>query len=111
MPMNPKGPMGTYESMKIADFGPWGYCARTLAPTSRAYGAQIGLPRIRGSKSEPCTPNLDPSNPSRTLRTTPGFRRFLWKLMDFHSFPWPAGRRAPKLEPLRSFSPLLLEMI
>jgi len=73
--MNPKGPMGTYESMKLADSGPWGYFARTLAPTPRAYGAQIGLPRILGSTSEPCTPNLDPSNPSRIRRTTSGFRR------------------------------------
>ena len=63
MPMNPKGPMGTYESMKPADFGPGGYCARTLPPTSRAYGAQIVLPRILGSTSEPCTPNLDPQQP------------------------------------------------
>ena len=61
-------------------------------------GAQIGLPRVRGSTSEPCTPNLGPSNPSRTPRTTSGFRRFLWKLMDFHQFRRPAGRRGSKTQ-------------
>ena len=58
-------------------------------------GAQIGLPRIWGSQSEPHTPNVEPSNPSRTLRTTSGFRRFWWKFTEFLHFPPPAGRDRP----------------